>query len=46
VDLSISSHIKTKNPAFYAGSLGLKVVRREGIKPATLGLKALVSLGC
>jgi hypothetical protein len=36
-------HFKTKNPAFYAGSLAKKVVRREGIEPATLGLKALVS---
>ena len=33
-----------KNSDFYAGSWGSKLVRREGIEPATLVLKALVSL--
>ena len=42
--LSIRCDITTKNPAFYAGSWGYKVVRPTGIEPVTLGLKALMFL--
>jgi len=36
----IKGIIESKNPAVYAGFRGLQQVRRTGIEPVTLGLKA------
>ncbi len=40
----MTENIKSKNPTIHAGSWHLKEVRRTGIEPVTLGLKALMSV--
>jgi hypothetical protein len=42
--LLIIIEIDNKNPALYAGFRVGRAVRRTGIEPVTLGLKALVSV--